>query len=163
MLRIVWVRSPIYTDDGVTSTEGDILLDPILEAEDVTVQLSGYGGKYIRSFEWLGKSARVSLKYGYAQGKWEGVLQGEQSATYRSGAIDPTIRLAMNLYGAPPLQGAEYVKYRKQLDSETLVGAAVLVTFPLGQYFNDRLINLGDNRYSIRPQLGIVHSGRSGR
>lgn len=143
---------------GVIYTDGDILLDPVIEVEDVTVRLTGYGGKYIRPFELLGKSARIDLKYGYVQGRWKGILQGEPASTYRSGAIDPSIRLAVNLYGAPPLQGAEYVTYRRQLENETIVGAAVIVSFPLGQYFNDKLINLGENRYTIRPQLGIVHS-----
>ena len=32
---------------------------------------------------------------------------------------------------------------------------------PLGQYNSDWLINLGSNRYVIRPQLGVLHQRRS--
>jgi len=31
------------------------------------------------------------------------------------------------------------------------------VVFPWGEYFPDRLINLGSNRYVIRPSLGLLH------
>ena len=38
------------------------------------------------------------------------------------------------------------------------MGAALVLGLPLGEYFEDRLINLGSNRFLIRPQLGLVHS-----
>jgi hypothetical protein len=34
---------------------------------------------------------------------------------------------------------------------------AVQVYLPIGQYFPDRLINLGSNRFTIRSQLGLAH------
>jgi hypothetical protein len=34
----------------------------------------------------------------------------------------------------------------------------VAVHVPLGEYFDDKLINLGTNRFTIRPQLGVVHN-----
>jgi len=30
--------------------------------------------------------------------------------------------------------------------------------FPTGHYFEDRLLNLGSNRFTFRPQLGVVHN-----
>ena len=39
-----------------------------------------------------------------------------------------------------------------------MVGAAIAVGLPLGQYTSERLINLGTNRWTIRPQIGVVHS-----
>jgi hypothetical protein len=32
------------------------------------------------------------------------------------------------------------------------------VTLPTGEYFDDRLINLGANRYTFTPQFGVVHT-----
>ena len=40
----------------------------------------------------------------------------------------------------------------------TVVGAALAVTLPLGEYFKDKLLNLGENRFVIRPELGVVHT-----
>jgi hypothetical protein len=37
------------------------------------------------------------------------------------------------------------------------VGLGLEVQLPTGQYFNDKLLNLGTNRFTFRPQLGLVH------
>jgi outer membrane autotransporter protein len=42
--------------------------------------------------------------------------------------------------------------------SDTVVGAAISVSMPLGKYSDERLINLGNNRWVIRPQLGVTHT-----
>ena len=39
----------------------------------------------------------------------------------------------------------------------TILGAAVLVKMPLGQYDSEKLINLGSNRWSFRARLGGSH------
>ncbi len=38
------------------------------------------------------------------------------------------------------------------------MGAGLAVTLPTGHYLEDRLLNLGSNRFTIRPQFGVVHS-----
>jgi hypothetical protein len=68
------------------------------------------------------------------------------------------VRLAVNLLGAPPLEGQEFADYRAEIKGETIVGAGLAVQVPLGEYLDDKLINLGSNRFTIRPQLGVVHS-----
>jgi hypothetical protein len=42
-----------------------------------------------------------------------------------------------------------------------VVGASLNVLVPLGQYDNEKLINLGQNRWGFRPRLGASH--RKGR
>ena len=42
--------------------------------------------------------------------------------------------------------------------SNTILGVAVAVSVPLGEYQNDKLLNLGQNRYYVRPQLGVLHT-----
>ena len=56
----------------------------------------------------------------------------------------------------PPLSGTEYAEYRAAAHCETIVGLGLEVQLPTGQYFNDKLINLGTNRVTFRPQLGVV-------
>ena len=41
---------------------------------------------------------------------------------------------------------------------ETIVGAALTIRLPTGNYQEDKLINLGKNRFAFRPQLGIIHT-----
>jgi len=139
-------------------TTGEIFLDPTLRIEDAEFDLRTAAGKYIRSFELLGKSARVDFTQPYQRGTWTGLLNGERATVKRDGWGDTTVRLAVNLVGAPPLKGREFAEYRARTKRETIVGAGLIVQLPTGQYFKDKLINLSSNRITFRPQIGIVHN-----
>ncbi len=156
-----WNHLPTGTNfhgAGYVYTDGDLSFDPVLLIENATVELHTLALKYIRTFEVLGLSARVDLVGAYQDGTWKGLLDGVPAQVQRSGWADPVARIAVNLYGAPPLEGQEFAQYRAGLESETIVGAAVAVHLPLGQYMDEKLINLGSNRFTIRPQLGVVHN-----
>lgn len=154
-----WGHLPLgsnFAGLGYIHTEGEISLDPVLRLTDVEVVLDTVALKYIRTFELFGKSARFDLVQAYQDGEWTGLLNDVPASAQRSGFTDTALRFAINLYGAPPLEGAEFAKYRAGLESDTIIGAGLIVTLPTGEYFSDKLINLGENRYSIRPQLGVV-------
>ncbi|MFC7338835.1 transporter [Haloferula chungangensis] len=140
-------------------TSADLYLNPSLRVENATLDKHTAAFSYVRSFELLGKSARFDLVQAYQDGRWEGVVDGVDTSTSRTGFSDTALRFSMNLYGAPPLSGEEYLKYRaEKRDCETIVGAALIVVLPTGHYLKDRLLNLGENRFTIRPQIGMVHS-----
>jgi hypothetical protein len=143
---------------GYVYADGDLSFDPVLLIDDATVELHTVAMKYIRTFAVLGRSARIDVGGAYQDGTWKGTLDGVPAQVERSGWADPVVRLAVNLYGAPPLEGKEYAAYRAGLETETVVGAGVAVHMPLGQYMDEKLINLGTNRFTIRPQLGVVHN-----
>jgi hypothetical protein len=144
---------------GYAYTEGEIALDPVLRLEDVAVDMNTAAFKYIHSFRLWDKSARIDLTQAYQNGDWSGLLDGAPAAVERSGWTDTALRFAVNLYGAPPLGGKEFADYRAaHEDCETIIGAGLVVVLPTGEYFDDRLINLGGNRFVARPQLGIVHN-----
>jgi hypothetical protein len=140
---------------GTTYTKGDIYFDPVLELEDVKVELASAGLVYLRTFGLFGKSARIDALAPYGHGRWDGLLQGEPASTRRSGFSDPRLRLSVLLYGGPAMDKKEFVESPR---SNTVVGAAVSVKIPWGEYYPDKLINLGANRWMIRPQLGVTHT-----
>src|SRR5271169_153234 len=47
----------------------------------------------------------------------------------------------------------DFDKYRPR----TIVGASLTATAPTGQYDPNRLINVGTNRWALKPELGISH------
>ena len=156
-----WAHLPINTNffgSGYAYTEADISFDPVLKIENVDMEMDTWVAKYIRSFSLFEKTARVSVLQAYQEGRWSGLLDGAPTTVKRSGWTDTRVRFAVNLYGAPPLQGKEYVKYRSETKVETIVGAALSVQLPTGDYMDDKLINLGSNRFTFRPQLGAVHT-----
>jgi len=138
-------------------TEADIDFDPVLELEDVEMELDTWAAKYIRTFEFLDKSARVDITQGYQKAKWKGLLDGAPASTDRKGLSDTFVRLAVNLYGAPPLQGKDFADYRAERDTDTIVGVGLAVRLPTGDYQDEKLLNLGGNRFVFRPQLGVSH------
>jgi hypothetical protein len=114
--------------------------------------------KYIRTFELFQKSARIDFTQAYQEGRWTGLLDGVPTSIKRSGLSDSVLRFAINLYGAPPLEGKEFAAYRAKVDVETIVGTALVVKLPTGDYMDDKLINLGTNRFTFRPQFGVLHN-----
>lgn len=156
-----WNHLPLGTNFagfGYAYTEADISFDPVLKLYDVEMDLKTWAGKYIHTFELFDKSARIDLTQAYQQGDWTGLLDGVPASTSRDGWSDTFLRLAVNLYGAPPLSGKEFAAYRAGMDTETIVGMALAVRLPTGEYMDDKLINLGQNRFTFRPQLGITHT-----
>jgi hypothetical protein len=67
-----------------------------------------------------------------------------------SGLGDARIRLTVNFLGAPALSAAEFADYRQNL----ILGGSLQIALPTGQYASDRLVNLGSNRWSFKPELG---------
>ena len=142
---------------GGAGISGDILFDPVLLIEDATFDLYVGGLSYVRSFDLAGKTARIDVVMPFATGRWEGLLDGVESSVRRKGLVDPWVRFSVNLYGAPALKAKEYMQYRSSKKTHTTVGAAITVFMPFGQYSQEYLINLGENRWRVRPQLGLLH------
>jgi hypothetical protein len=68
-----------------------------------------------------------------------------------SGLGDPKLQLSVNLYGAPALSLKEFADYKQDL----IIGTSLQMSVPLGQYDSDKLVNIGTNRWSFKPELGI--------
>ena len=156
-----WSHLPTGTNfagGGYVYTEADISFDPVLRIENVEMEMHTLAVKYIRTFELFQKSARIDFVQGYQEGRWTGLVDGVPRSIKRIGWSDSVLRFAINLYGAPPLEGKEFAAYRAKANVETVFGTALVVQLPTGDYMNDKLINLGTNRYSFRSQFGVVHS-----
>ena len=95
-----WSHLPIgsnFLGGACAYTTGDIFLDPVLKIEDGEFDLQTIAAKYIRSFDLLGKSARVDITQAYQSGEWTGVLNGTPASVNRSGWSDTFLRFAVNL------------------------------------------------------------------
>lgn len=142
---------------GTGRAEGDIFFDPVLLVEDATYELYPLGVSYVRTFELAGRSSRIDVVLPWASGRWEGLLDGAYTSLRRHGFADPRLRFSINLSGAPALRGKDYLQYVQEHPVRTTVGAGVELVLPFGEYTSERLINLGGNRYVVRPQLGVLH------
>lgn len=155
-----WTHLPVGLNVlgvGAGWTNGEILFDPVLLVEDASLKLYVAGLGYSRAYDLFGRTARLDVNVPYASGRWEGLVDGAQTVVRRTGFVDPRLRFSVNLYGAPALKGDAFLAYRRDHPVSTTIGAAVEVTLPVGEYFSDKLINLGGNRWVVHPQLGVLH------
>jgi hypothetical protein len=143
---------------ALVESQGDLSFDPVLMLTDAEVESRQQIASLVHSFGVLGKTARVDVQVPYEQARWQGKVSGTPDSVRRTGFGDPRIRLSVNLMGAPALEGKEYKEYHEARPVNTVVGAAVAVRLPWGEYHEDKLLNLGQNRYRIRPQLGVLHT-----
>ena len=83
-----WSHLPIgsnFLGAAYAYTTGDIFLDPVLKIEDAQFNLHTVAAKYIRSFELLGKSARIDFIQPWQSGRWTGLLNGVPASVERDG------------------------------------------------------------------------------
>jgi hypothetical protein len=156
-----WAHVPVDTNFigvGYIRTDGDVLFDPVLRIEDATVNINTVMTSYLRSFNWSGKTARIDVRVPYQKATWKGLLDGSPATAVREGFGDPRIRLSLNFIGAPALRGEDFQAYSASHTTNTVVGGALAISLPLGQYKEDKLLNLGQNRFYVRPQIGAVHT-----
>jgi hypothetical protein len=139
---------------GYQRNDGDILIDPSLPITGVESEIQYLQIPYQRFFALLDRTAAVQFSLPYADGLTEGTVEGEFRRRETVGLTDARMRLTINLAGAPTM---DMVGFRALRDNpRTIIGASVLVQAPTGDYDGDRLINLGTNRWSIKPAIGMI-------
>jgi len=156
-----WSHLPVGTDVAGVSyiySKGDILVDPVLRIDNAQVDLHTFVAAYSRYFSLEGMTARLDVQLPVQVGRWKGLVDGVPQSISREGLADPRIRLSVNFLGAPALEGEALRDYFKNHESRTLAGLGLAIRVPLGEYMDDKLINLGENRFSFEPQLGVVHT-----
>lgn len=139
---------------GYAYAEGDLGFEASVPLENGRTRVHAVPIGYVRSLDVLGKAGSVALVLPLVDLTATATFKGTATRRDVSGLGDPALRLAWNFYGAPAMSANEFAGYRQHL----IVGTSVVVTAPLGQYDADRLINIGTNRWSVKPELGLSHA-----
>jgi len=136
---------------GYAYSSGGVATDPALPIKDAHLHIHSAILAYARSLNVLGTSGKVDVVLPYAWLSGSAEVVGQPQEREVSGLADPRLRFSVNLYGAPALSVEEFTSYKQDL----IVGASLQVGIPLGQYDSEKLVNLGTNRWSVKPELGI--------
>lgn len=154
--RAYW-PAPVDTNIVVLAYQrnsGDVVIDPSLPITGVESDIDYFQIGYQRYFNLFGRSAAAQISLPYASGSTEGIVEGEFRQRNTSGLTDARLRVMVNLRGAPAMDIAGFQALRK--NPKTIIGASVLLQAPTGAYDSDRLINLGTNRWAVKPALGMI-------
>ena len=137
---------------GYAYSWGNVLFDPAIPIEDGDAKVNTVIAAYVRTIDFFGMSGKVDAVVPFAAyGKWTGILSGVDTSTTRTGFGDPAVRLSVNFVGAPAMELPEFMKAKQG----TIVGASLQVRAPLGAYDPTKLINLGSNRWTFKPRVGV--------
>lgn len=150
----LYVNTPVgmnFLIAGYGYSEGNVAFDPSVPLTNANVRTNTTVVAYARSLDVWGKSGKfdVVVPYGWLSGSAD--FMGQRKERIVSGFADPAFRFSVNFYGAPALSLPEFANYEQDL----IIGGSLRVTAPLGQYDADKLVNIGTNRWSFRPELGI--------
>jgi len=73
--------------------------------------------------------------------------------TSTTGGGDSSYELAMLLKGGPALSVAQFKNYRPT----TTFGVSLTITAPTGLYSPNKILNLGSERWSFKPEIAVSH------
>jgi hypothetical protein len=144
------VRSNAVTLSNIFN-DGNLLFEGTVPITGATGRLNVPSVTLTRSLSFFGRSANVAATLPYGVGAFKGTVLGAEREAYRSGLLDAVFRFSVNLKGAPAMSLDEM----RQWQQNTLLGVSLKLVAPTGQYDPTKLINLGSNRWSFKPEVGF--------
>ena len=139
---------------GYSYSTGDVLMDPSIPVYGVDSKVNTSVLAYMQAFSLAGRTANALMELPYSWGTSKGYIATTPVSSDFSGLGDINFTLAVNLLGAPSLSLSDYQELRA--NPRPIVGASVKVVTPTGHYEEDRLINVGANRWAVKPKLGLM-------
>lgn len=136
---------------GYAYTQGALSSDPASPLTDANLRTSSAVLAYARVLDLWGMSGKFDAIVPYTRLSGSAQFAGAPVQREVDGFGDPRFRFSVNLSGAPALTFKEFAAYQQDL----IVGASLQISVPWGQYDPSRLVNIGTNRWSFKPELGL--------
>jgi hypothetical protein len=148
-----YVVTPV-TSNAVTVSytrlDGSLNFAGAVPITDATATVNLPVASYYHSFSLLGRSANAAVIVPYGIGDFQGLASDVPRFAHRTGLLDSTARVSVNLLGGPAMDTTEFAKWTQK----NILGMSLTVYAPTGQYDPTRLINYGSNRWAFRPEIG---------
>jgi hypothetical protein len=148
-----YARIPVNVTVAVAGfgySQGGILTDATLPLEDLQAKIGSPSVAVVHSFSLFGKTAQASVALPYAWGDASAIIAGTRQSTTRSGFGDMRLKISCLLAGAPAATIGELAKVPRK----TILGTSLSVVTPTGQFFPEKLINIGTSRLALSQPIG---------
>lgn len=133
--------------------DGGLQLDGALPVTGATANVNLSVLSFYRSLDLLGRSANITLGVPYGDGDFMGTIREVPRSLEKSGTLDAYLRFSVNLLGGPAMKPKQFAGWRES----TLLGMSLSIFAPTGQYDPTRLLNWGNNRWAVKPEIGYSH------
>lgn len=131
-------------------SDGDVLLDAAAPIQDFEIRAdslsTGIGG----TFALASRLASVAIAVPYVDGTATGLVNGVPDRADREGLGDLRLRLTLSLLPGSAQTPAGFTSN----PPDRTLGVSLVVSAPTGEYFADKLVNIGTNRWAFRPEFG---------
>jgi hypothetical protein len=132
-------------------SSGNVLTDPSLPVSDLKITANTLGLGYVHTFGLANKLARIQVVTPILFVTGKAKFNGIDTSITRNGFGDARIRFGINLFGSPALDKKDFRKYQQKV----VVGTSIVISVPTGLYYKDKRVNLGSNRWALKPEVGI--------
>ena len=136
---------------GYAYTRGGVAFGPSLPITNPNLNTSSAVVAYARVLDLWGMSAKFDATVPYTWLSGTADYKGETIPRIVSGFANPSFRVSINFYGAPALTLKEFAGWEQDL----IIGASLRANPPWSQYDDSKLVNIGTNNWSFKPQVGI--------
>ena len=144
---------------GYSYSEGDVFFDPSVPLYGVDSRINVGVLAYLQTVNLWGRSSNILVELPYSWGTSRGLIDDIPAKADFAGFGDPGFTMTVNLVGAPTMTLEDFQKLRAE--PHAILGTSLKVIVPIGHYDKDRLINVGQNRWAVRAQLGSILPIRS--
>ena len=134
-------------------SHGNIINDASLPIEDFKVTGHTPAAIYMRTFNLFGKLGKIQALLPFTHLAGSVTIAGKDTSGTKTGLADARLRLGVNLIGSPALAPKDFRRFKQG----TILGASIVVGIPTGQYDANKRVNLGANRWGLKPEIGISH------
>ncbi len=149
-----YTRLPVQTtvlSGGYSYSAGGVVTDPTLPLDDLKARVHTVAAGVVHSFPLFGLTAQAMAVLPVSWADASALLNGQRESVSRTGIADMRLRVSVLLLGGPAATVPQLLKSKRG----TVLGASLNVVAPTGQFFSDKLINIGTNRWAFRPELGL--------
>jgi hypothetical protein len=136
---------------GLAVSHGGVVTDPTLPVTDLNATVEAPSLGVARTFSFFGRTAQAFGAVPYAWAQVSGNVSGDASSITRAGLSDMRMRVSVLVRGAPATSVFEIAKAPRR----TILGTSLTVVAPTGQFFSDKLINIGTHRWSFKPEFAV--------
>jgi hypothetical protein len=136
---------------GYAYTRGGVAFGQSLPITNPNLDTSSAVFAYAKSLDLWGMSAKFDATVPYTFLSGTADYMGQTVARNVDGFANSSFRLSINFYGAPALALKEFAGWQQDL----IIGASLRVNTPWGQYDDRKIVNIGTNTWSFKPQVGI--------
>ncbi len=142
---------------GALHTSGDIVPDPSLPVTGFDSNINSLFLGYRHTLDLWGRTANLVLELPYSDGTTRAGLENAPSLDRAyQGIGDIAATLSVNVVGAPSLSREDFRDLI--LNPRPLLGVSLKLVTPTGRYDQDRLINVGANRWALKAEVGYIKS-----